>query len=166
MNTAASAQPRGIGGWLILPALGTVLSPVRLLLEIYRSVAALQLYVGPDERSLWLFVAAELLLNVGLLVGWVYAIVLLVGRRQSFPMTFNALLLLAFAFTLIDVLVAQFGFKARLTWEEFMPAVANAVACVIWVPYMLSSVRVRNTFTVPGRPLVTPKGGTAPSPPA
>ena len=165
MNTAKSAQPRGIGGWLILPALGTVLSPIRLALEIYGSVAALQLHVAPDERALRLFVAAELVVNVGLLVGWVYAVVLLVGRRRSFPVTFNALLLLAFAFTLIDVLVAQFGFNARLTWEEFMPAAANALACVIWVPYMLSSARVRNTFTVAGRPPVTPRGGTAPSPP-
>jgi hypothetical protein len=166
MKTAASAHPRGIGGWLVLPALGTVLSPIRLLFEIYRIVETLQLYVGPDERSLWLFVAAELLVNIGLLVGWVYAVFLLVGRRQSYPVTFIALLMIAFAFTLIDVLVAQFGFKARLSWEEFMPAAANALACVIWVPYMLSSVRVRNTFTVPRRALVTPEGGTAPSPPA
>jgi Protein of unknown function (DUF2569) len=165
MNTAKPAQPRGIGGWLLLPALGTVLSPIRLAFEIYRSVASLQLNVAPDERALWLFVAAELVVNVGLLVGWVYAVVLLIRHRRSFPVTFNALLLLAFAFTLIDVLVAQFGFNARLTWEEFMPAAANALACVIWVPYMLSSERVRNTFTVPGRRPVTAKGGTAPSPP-
>jgi Protein of unknown function (DUF2569) len=165
MTIAESAQPKGIAGWLILPALGTVLSPVRLLFEILRSFETLQQHFAPDERALWMFVLGEIVVNVALLLGWIYAVVALVRRWKSFPTTFNALLLLAFAVTLIDVLVAQFGFNARLSWEEFMPATANALACVIWVPYMLSSERVRNTFTVPGRRPVTAKGGTAPSPP-
>jgi hypothetical protein len=126
--------------------LGTLFSPVRLLIDVYPGIGTLWQTLATNYGPLKLFLLLEVLVNVGLVLGWICAAVLLFLRRPSYPTTFITLVALALAFSVLDVLIAKIGFGAQLTWSDFRPVVSNAVTCAVWIPYMLLSVRVRNTF--------------------
>jgi hypothetical protein len=46
----------------------------------------------------------------------------------------------------VDLLVASSFFDHQMTPEDLFDLGRGALACAIWIPYMLVSKRVRNTF--------------------
>jgi len=57
--------PKGIGGWLILPTIGTCLSPFFMAFATYQSAAALN---SPVSSGLLFFIALEALFNLCLTI--------------------------------------------------------------------------------------------------
>ena len=64
--TTETAGPKGIGGWLILPMLGTIFAPVLTLFGAYTSATALN---GSLSAGLSAVIVIEVLFNLGLAVG-------------------------------------------------------------------------------------------------
>ena len=150
--------PEGLGGWLIVPAIGLVLTVFKILAYFGVQVAPLvadgtygQLTTPGSElyHPLWL---PLLLLEGGgngvLLAMALAAICLYFMRSRWFPrmhiafMLTNAVLMLVLFFM---------GAKIPALMEVHdVQAVGDMtrglVAAAIWVPYMLTSKRVRNTF--------------------
>jgi hypothetical protein len=151
--------PRGIGGWLILPLLGLVFTPVRIGADLVRDILpafqpehwnALTTVGEESYHPLWApILVFELVSNV-LFIGFtVVLLVLFLRRSHRVPGLMIAWQLGGLTMQLVD-----------LALGASIPAVASTpgglgigdvsrsvVGAAIWIPYFLRSVRVRNTFT-------------------
>ena len=148
-------DPWGIGGWLFLLSIGIVFSPLAILVQTinggYLANATWEAYIhAENSQSKVLLLIAEVAANAFL---WVYSILLLilfVKRRDTFP----AACIVYFAATLlirvVDLMAITALDPAVKFSPESMPAFGRSfIAAAIWIPYLLKSERVRNTFVVP-----------------
>ena len=135
--------PKGIGGWLILPTIGTVLSPFAMAYWTFETGRALSPSLAP---SLLTFIAIETAFNFALMVAWIVAIVLLFKHKRAYPKLFVALLAIGLVGTAVDLVVAVAAFDVRVDANDVKGLVRSVIGLAIWVPYMFISKRVRNTF--------------------
>jgi hypothetical protein len=148
------AGPKGIGGWLILPMLG-LFATVGLQLyglttagETFASLSALN---GLQSNM----VVAEFILNLIIFLGVPIALlVLLFSTRRSFPRMYIWWQVIGAAFVVIDLLAgyALFHDAYEASGTPFFDSqtirslTSTIIGICIWVPYMLQSMRVKNTF--------------------
>lgn len=150
--------PEGLGGWLILPLIGLVLTVFKIFGYFAAQVAPLiadgtyaQLTTPGSEHyhPLWL----PLLLlegggNAVLLTMAVAAICLYAMRSRWFPrvhiafMLTNAVLMLVLFFLGAEIPAVKESADVQAVGDM----ARGLVGAAIWVPYMLMSRRVRNTF--------------------
>lgn len=148
----------GIGGWLVLVAIAVVLQPLLRLASLSSfssvfSVASWQSLTTPGGSSYHPMWAPALLFELsGAVVLGTAAIlqaVLFFQKRRAFPRVFILLLAATAAESLVDLILIQplpsIELAARL--EASRELFRAVVACGIWIPYMLRSVRVSATFT-------------------
>lgn len=149
VSDAASAAlppgPRGIGGWLILPTIGTVLTPLFTAWAAYQTAAVYSTALAPN---LQFFVLAELVFNVGLTIGWIVAIVGLFQHRRFYPRLYVTLCVVSFVGLVADLAVAGMLFGTPMDADDARNLARTIIALVVWGPYMFLSKRVRNTFVV------------------
>lgn len=158
-HTKQAEQEKGkpIGGWLLLVGFGVFLRPVYLIFsllpmykemflsgqwEMIRTVG--RMTYGPYFIP---FIYAELLINIILILFSFYLIYLFVTKDYRFPKYFIILALGSLAFILIDAWIGG----VILGEEPFDPetkreAIRATIYAAIWVPYMLISKRVKETF--------------------
>ncbi|MCA0279630.1 MAG: DUF2569 domain-containing protein [Proteobacteria bacterium] len=149
----APAGPVGLGGWLILPLLGLFGSPLLGLAQIstYANVAEAWPYLTAGQAS---FVVTEVAVNVVLL--FVAPVVLLVfafKRLQMFPGWYIIWIAISPLVQIGDALVAYAMFPETLAdatgafdKETTRAIVRSIIGAAIWIPYMMRSERVANTF--------------------
>jgi hypothetical protein len=137
---------QGIGGWLILVAIGLAFSPFQCLHGVYVDLRVLYgvgfqlgLASQPGLAFLVLFEAAT---NSIFLIGLIGLNLLFYRKKRAFPVWMIAYLAIHMGLILIDeVLAMLFGSHAGLS------AVAGGVIqAAIWIPYLLKSERVKATF--------------------
>jgi hypothetical protein len=142
----------GIGGWLILPAIGLVVSPFVILHALF--TANIPILFGdkyqpflnshPAFTGLLIF---EVITNIVLIAALAGLNYLFFTKRKSLP----TYMILYFATQLLVVLAD--GITAHALFpngklETAYTAIARSfVACLIWIPYFLVSRRVKATFT-------------------
>ncbi len=153
----ADLKPAGIGGWLILVAIGVALRPLLLGATIWQNAAAysatnwLELTTPTSERyhPLWAPVLiGELLANIGLLGFAIIVLILFIQRRRTFRRFFIATLWLSAVVVALDCAVVwQLPVDAALPEETFRESIRTSVNAVLWSLYALKSRRVNNTFT-------------------
>lgn len=153
-----ASQPRGIGGWLILPALALIITPIRMGFEFVRDFLpvldsdAWALLATPASslyHPLWApLVVFELTANVVMFSFTLWLLVLFFRESKRVPMLYILWLSLLAAVQVIDqLLVQQMPFLASQLNEDASVDIARAlVGAAIWIPYFLKSVRVKNTF--------------------
>jgi transglutaminase-like putative cysteine protease len=145
----------GITGWLILPAIGVVVSPPATAWVVFDSidVYALPTWIsltqpgGEFYNALWApLLLGELAMNIALFVLALLAAVLFFQRRRSAPLAWIALLLGDIAFNVVDA-----AGVAVVNPEAVQDSLGNLAKSVltgsIWITYFLLSQRVRSTFT-------------------
>jgi transglutaminase-like putative cysteine protease len=154
---AAVSHLNGLRGWLILVAIGLVTNPFFLsftltkLSSVYsvESWHALTDPAGASYHALWAPVLLfELLANLTLLVSSFLLLILFFQRRRIFPILFIAFMVTTTAIATIDHFAAQrIPRVAQSTDHRGASDVARRyIACLIWIPYMLVSRRVKATF--------------------
>ena len=144
----------GLKGWLILPGIAIIASPIRILIEtrdIWYLFSAWQWSIIADqlETGLLVTIVIEMICNVALIVFALFLIVMFFTRRHTFPRFFIAYFVFTLAVTGGDLLVlhllpypgvevdaADLGELTRL-----------AIYTVIWSLYFMKSKRVKATFT-------------------
>ncbi len=148
----------GIGGWLIVVAIGIVVTPIRLVMlmmttypEIFSTGAWEVLTTQGSEayNPLWgPFIIGEIIINIGVLIAWLYMAYLFFSKKLVFPKWYIGLAV----FSLIFIVADAFAFKLVLPNEPvFDPdtikeLMRSLFMVVVWVPYMLVSKRVKATF--------------------
>ena len=141
----ATAEPKGIGGWLILPVIGTLLSPFMTAYAAFQDAVVL-LNNSALSPGLAAFIVVELLYNLSLVIAWIFAAVLLFRHKRLYPRLFVSLLVITLVGTILDLVVAATVFDINIDSNDVRSTVRSVVGLAIWGPYMHKSVRVKNTF--------------------
>jgi hypothetical protein len=147
-RTPVEKRLEGIGGWLILLAVAQVLGPVQFIASTVEEYVSLP--SGAFSRFP-LAVSGDLLLRtayVGLLV---YAAYLFFNKRAEFPGTYIVAvavgLALPFVIGVWVTLTTGINTLGNLgSWEFLKYYLLGLVVGVLWISYLLNSIRVKNTF--------------------
>jgi hypothetical protein len=164
MNTASEITETeekslvGIRGWLILIAIGIVVSPLRILvlvIPLYADIfknGAWELLTTPGNElyhPLWSpIIMGEIAINAIFIVGWIVIAFFFFLKKRVFPKLYIGMLLFTLSFIVLDA----YAIKAVLPDDPvFDPDTLKELirtlgASLIWIPYMLISKRVRATF--------------------
>jgi hypothetical protein len=151
-ETTAAAQPAepvGIRGWLILPAIGTVLSPIYLTISFIKLVPTLEKVWAARavlSSGLFTFVVVETVFNVAFILGWLAAILLLALKSPYYPKAYVALMGGMVVFLLVDMIVSAGGYNHQPGQDELLSLGRTILVAAIWIPYMMLSKRIKNTF--------------------
>lgn len=151
-------QLKGISGWLILIAIGIVLTPVRLIFfvvteypEIIKSGAWEQLTTpgspmyNPFFSPVLIF---ELIFNSLIILAWLYMAFLFFSKKLLFPKWYVSIAIVSFVFVLFDLLLAKLIFPNQpvLNPDIIKEIIRSAMMLFVWSPYMILSKRVKATF--------------------
>lgn len=141
--------PYGIGGWLLIPAIGVVISPLLVAVAIAMNVSMfdspLIAELEVDHPGLRTTILLETLLSAAFLAFQVYVAVVFFMKKRFVPKLMIAYLTINLALTVIAVALTG------LVLEEFnasdTQSITRAVVlAAVWIPYFLVSRRVKNTF--------------------
>ena len=148
----------GIKGWLILVGIGIVIAPLRLTVSISEAFKPLfengtwekLTTVGSDSYLPFFqaLIVAEGIFNACLMLGSIYLIYLFITKSKYFPKLFIAIGVVSIIGIIIDsYLVTLVIASAELFEAETVKELTKTmVGYGIWIPYMLKSERVKNTF--------------------
>ncbi len=155
-------QPNGdkpIGGWLILLAIGFILSPLLIGYNVYANILpafkpeTIQLMTAPGTEyynpMLFNVIIFELVFDVILFAAFIFLLVLFFKKSKHFPLAFIIIYIFNFAGITLDTFWAHYAqnlvpvYKADMDLKD---VVQQAVYCCIWVPYIIVSKRVKETF--------------------
>jgi len=146
MTDVAVDGPSGIGGWLLLPAIGVVLVPLLLIPTVADNIGVLR---GGELTPEWSALRTAVVGQTALLVGYL-AFALLVAmfffmRRAFVPRLMLVYLIATWALSLV---LAAWTSSVLGAWpaDSAISIVAAGVSTLVWGRYFLVSRRVRNTF--------------------
>jgi hypothetical protein len=126
---AASHSVYGIGGWLLLPAIGLIVSIPMALFEAANS------YRAGDAGEAAIVTVAVLLVAVTTIAFF--------QKRRWAPRVFILLLALNAVLAAVPVLLA----RGAVTPGDSRDLGRATIAALIWIPYFVLSKRVKSTFT-------------------
>ena len=149
----------GLGGWLILVQIGLYLTIALTLVQLF-------LYLIPSynpetwnvltsrDSDLYHFlwgpvIIFETVYSILLLVFLGYILYNFYGRKWILPRLMIIFYAGSLFFGIIDyILLQQIPMAKDLNEESssIRELVKSAITCLIWIPYFLRSVRVKNTF--------------------
>jgi len=134
--------PAGIGGWLVLPAIGLIVGP---LVTAWFIFVDFKLIDSPtaSEPGIYNMLVGEILLNSGVLLFQGYVAIVFFRRKRAAPKLMIALYLLGIIVTIVDCLMVASALEQT---PNVADAVRPAVQAAIWIPYFLLSRRVKATF--------------------
>jgi len=148
---------QGLGGWLILVAIGLIISPIRIgiieltLLGIFVDGTWSVLSNSASEfynPTLSLIIPIEFMFNLAFIFGFIFLIYLFFTKSSNFPRWYIAVYLANLIVIILDAVAVKIAVPGQPLFDtqttgEFLRSLA---ACVIWVPYMFKSKRVEATF--------------------
>ena len=149
---------QGIGGWLILVAIGICLSPLRLVFTFLLTAPTYFDNAVWGERAIPqggsfhpLFgplLMFEIVGNLTVLGFSILMVYLFFAKRALFPKVYIAVAVATLGFLIIDqVLAHSISNIAEASDPGNIPAIGRSLLqCLIWCPYMLRSKRVKATF--------------------
>jgi len=154
-------SPQGIGGWLVLVAIGLVVAPLFLIrylwIDFHSLTAPNRALIELRLPGLPALIGLEFFSNALLLVGLGFLLVLFFREHRLFPRSYQLWLCLALV-AKIAMLSLSFRLGMDSTWEGARNVVANLhsrlafgvaqslIAAVIWISYFEMSERVKATF--------------------
>jgi len=168
-------QLQGIGGWLLLPALGLLVAPFRLLWDISRVLPSyandnwtqLTTVGGTAYHAMWAPVLLFELANVlGYLVFTLLLLVMFFQKRRVVPLFYTVLVGSNVLIQGIDIALVHTipGTATAVTSKDWGELLRSAVFFAIWASYFSKSERVKATF-VHGRDTGRPFAVTTPTQP-
>lgn len=157
MSTPGDDNLKGIGGWLILVAIGLCLQPLLLLRTLAQNTKvftsdtwrALTTPGEPAYHPLWApLLAAEAVVNVGLLACAVVLLFSFFRKRRGFPRLAVAYMTASLAVVLADFAATSAipAARAQMTAKDAADIGRSVLGAAVWIPYFLKSRRVAATF--------------------
>jgi transglutaminase-like putative cysteine protease len=154
---------QGISGWLVLPAIGIVLTPLVVLAELITGAEAYSLATwtrltavgGEQYHALWepllLFGLAA---NLAILVLSCLVLVVFFQRRRSAPRLYIAMICGSALVLVVDHLGAWQipDANAAIAPSDVASVGHSVLSAILWTSYFLLSKRVKSTFVRVRRP--------------
>jgi hypothetical protein len=141
--------PNGLGGWLALLGFGLVAGMLKSLVKTGQSWSSV------DTSSFRQFPAAAyggLIIDATWLLLFVCAVALFFKKSRKFPSLLVFLLITSMVMPFIIAIWARLtlpnGFEITQLFgpEEIGQMIAGLISAVLWIPFVLKSKRVANTF--------------------
>lgn len=157
-DTLPTDGPVGLSGWLVVVCIGLIATPLRLgyfLLQTYPPIlrdGTWDAVTTPGSDAYHPFwgplLVGEVIVNMGMIGLSIYLLYLFSQKSVRFPKTYIWLLSGSLAFVLMDALAAQVVLPDQplMDAETSGEFARSLIVASIWIPYMLRSRRVRNTF--------------------
>ncbi len=148
----------GLGGWLILVGFGVVVSPLRMILQIYPPYTEMfsngywEIITTPGSQSynpaFASILIGEMILNGILFFSWIYIAFLFFLKKRDFPKWYIGIMAFTLIFIIGDALLLMAFFPSiSIADPETIKEIVQAIiGAAIWIPYMLVSKRVKATF--------------------
>ena len=156
--TQDTQEPKGLGGWLIVPAIGLFVLPFRLLTSLHSDFLPIfregywEILTTPGREAyhpLWApLITFEVMGNALFVVFDLVLIYLFFTKSHRFPYLFIAFIVANVVFVVSDYFVAGLipAVAAQKDTESIREMIRAVSTAIIWVPYFLVSQRVKNTF--------------------
>ncbi len=135
-----SASPEGIGGWLLVPAIGLILLPLRNLYIILFTINRLPLERTSDPRT-WVIGAMEIILIAALV-----AVAIFFFKKRRIAITAIIVLMAAcIPFEVVQIVIKSFQYD-QLNVYMFRGLLETLITSSVFIPYFMKSQRVKSTF--------------------
>ncbi len=134
-------EPTGFGGWLILPVLGTFIAPVLFIFGILKDASI----YGQLNAHFRMIANVEMTIFAVLAAVACCAIYFMLKKSAVYPKIYIGIMVANVASSL-TVIALMGGFGAMGIQPFVSDLTRSVMAAVIWIPYMLVSKRVQNTF--------------------
>ncbi len=156
--TEINKELKGLGGWLILICLALIITPLHLMFSLFNDFAPIllenywEILTTPGTEAyhyLWgPLIISELITNSVLIVFSLYLLFLYFTKSYRFPK-----LMIIFYILNLFILVGDYIFANMIpeiandtNLETVREILSTVAATLIWIPYLLKSKRVKNTF--------------------
>ena len=139
----------GLGGWLGLLGFGLVAGMLKALVKTRQSWSLVD---ANAFRQFPAFAYGGLILDLAWLLLFVCTIAMFFSRSRKFPPLFIGLLITSILMPFIIVIWARLflrgGFEIAQLFgqEEVAQMIVGFIGAALWIPYILKSKRVANTF--------------------
>ena len=156
--TTSSSQLKGLGGWLILVGFGLILGLIKVIAFVISTFMPvmegnfLANVANPNAPefipNFVLLFYAELIVNAFLILMLIYLLYLFFKKNKSFPKNYIFISLFAIIVIPVDAYLVSVVIPDEKIWdvETLKSFIQTLLSGAIWIPYMLKSQRVRNTF--------------------
>lgn len=148
---SADRDLEGIGGWLILVALGRLLDPLTILRTIltvnipFLFGQRFELYLTSHRASAVLG-GFELVTNSVFFLASLFLIYLFFARKRSFPGVIIAFFVTGVVTAAMDVMCVHALHPNLNLQSSYLRVARISITACVWVPYFLVSRRVKLTF--------------------
>ena len=147
----------GLGGWLVLVAIGLFSRPLFSLASLVNDYArffdarvteTLTDAASADHApGFGALICAEISALILFFIASIWLLVLFFQKRRLFPKVFNILMISALVWGVLDIVWADVVFpNATDDGSSMKELIRTFIGCLIWIPYMLTSRRVEVTF--------------------
>lgn len=143
----------GVGGWLILVAIGMIAAPVRILVTLAPVYGAID--YASLHPTMFAFVLGEIAVNAVLVLWSIANMFLLFSKNPLFPRSWIGLMALSAVFVPADAVITKLvvdSIGQPMDWGQIFDLdttreIGRAiVGAAVWIPYALISRRVNVTF--------------------
>jgi len=133
----------GIGGWLLIPAIGLIFAPIKALLFFYLGINTIQNFSPEllEDYRFWLIGLIDIVGIVAVIIVAVLFFKKLIFAKKAIIGLMAAMFIAASFQALLNLSIFGEG-----DFEFFKPVLHTFVYGSIWIPYFLKSKRVENTF--------------------
>ncbi|MEX9975106.1 DUF2569 domain-containing protein [Providencia sp. Me1] len=157
-TSVPSPQPRreltGIGGWLIFPMLGIILSLIILPFSIYeQNTQVIEYWVELTDPQSSSFIPLfkeliyfEVLGNVILYATLLFLSYVFFTKKKLTIKIYIFFQIFSLVLTVTDIILASILLDLEVESSDIKDIFRALIACAIWIPYFLVSRRVKNTF--------------------
>ncbi len=153
-ETVPAKQYKGLGGWLILPGLGLILSPLVLGFAIYQIImlflndaawSAITTVGSPQYiPNIAPLVIAEFLVNIAFFFFSLVLLYLFFKESRLIPKLMIIFYALSAVFVVLDLLVGSMVVNSHVDVD--IGSIRAILTALIWIPYFMMSKRVKQTF--------------------
>lgn len=159
MTDTPESSHEGIGGWLILPLLGLIVSPLRVTYLLYQELLPVfmegywEVLTTPGSEAYhpyWApLLVGEVVGNLIVIVLALITLVFFLRRSRYTPRLVIAWLAFGLVFVTADFFLADLipAVAEQSDPESTRELARSFVGAAIWIPYFLLSRRVKATFT-------------------
>lgn len=154
MSETEPTELKGIGGWLILPLIGLIFSPLYLLWLLVKSLPDFAARAPEHPLAMQIFAGV---LTLPVFAFFIFCLVRFLQLRREVPWLMTALYGCIVVFWLASLIARFKGFGIPDDAGERATLLGYCVGAsiipassVAWIFYFHKSVRVANTFTVVG----------------
>lgn len=147
-DTCEEKHLRKIGGFLFLPLIGLLVTAASYLF------AMTDAFKFMTENYSHLNVNAKIFFTLSIaiyIVGFLFAVTVLsffLKKKRFLPKIFILFLISVVATMSLNIYMLYMLIPgAKIGYNELVPIFRNVISALIWIPYFITSVRVKRTFT-------------------